>query len=490
MYVFPVLTTPNISKNILLAICRTLEHYLIVYHTDEVLQKISSRGDEIDVRQSRLVNVTHEQKGPAVNRLPDVTISIPELKKKSKEVKLDLPQRDAMTLEPTYVKIDHPQLGTQILAIKAIPFKVKNSEMMLSLLQDDYSAYTAVKLLRQFERGVVRFIWRLIKGFIPFSSVRNKAISGDFERDVIYGFSKSGKDVFVLFDKNEVAKNLEDNAQKVKRLFSMYWPSFVIVDDVEKAASFCMQGFNGQCSTVHYPYLLSSIGTSQKQVYDDLEEVRKSSSQFFRLSTNKDKVLECSCFAEKDNQLHELTRGGREVLIEDDVLPIVNRLTDPAKLDKLFSKLKLSLQTKEDQVAIKALANIPILSIESIEKFAKKGSPNFLSSYEKIETILTNSTKIPSELVKPISLMLAIDSTYKISNAKQATKENLLTFVPLIRKSKIVQFPVKTCIRIFLETLGDSDKAGLAAGILLLKICLNSISRNTAKEETDDGSEV
>jgi hypothetical protein len=224
-------------------------------------------------------------------------------------------------------------------------------------------------------------------------------------------------------------------------------------------------------------------------VYEDLEEVRKSASQFFRFTTNKNKVLECACIGEKDKQLNELTRGGREVLIEDDVLPIVNKLTDPVKIEKLFQRLKLSLKTKDDQLAFKALENIPALSIESIEKFGRKGSPNFLTVYDKIQTVLSNSTKIPEHLLKPISLMIAIDSSYKISDPKQSAKENLLTFVPVIRKTKIMQFPIRTCVRLFLNTLADSDKAGLAAGILLLKICLNSISE-PPKEEPNDGSEV
>lgn len=492
MYVFPVLTTPNISKNILIAICRTLEHYLIVYHTDEILQTINQQEDNrISVHANRLIS--SEQK--VQHRDPNIVISIPELKKKpeKKEVKIDLPQRDAMTLEPTYVTIDHPTLGKQMLAIKALPFKVKSPEMMLSLLSDDYSAYTAVRWLRIIDRTIIRFIWKFIRAFLPFSAIRNRAVTGDIEKDVIYGFSKHssrGKDVFVLFDRNELTKEISDDAPKVKKLFGMYWPSFVVVDDVEKTATYCMEGFNGLCSTIHYPFLLASIGSSQKQVYDDLEEVRKSASQFFRLTTNKNKVLECSCIGEKDKHINELTRGGREVLIEDDVLPIVNRLTDPVKIEKTFKLLKQSLTIKDDNLALQAIENIPLLSIDSLKKFGKKGSPNFLTVYDQIKTVLTNSTKIPETLLEPISLMLGIDSSYKVKNSKQAAKENLLTFVPVIRKIKITTYPVRACVRIFLDTLADSDKAGLAAGLLLLKICLNSISTQPQKEETDDGSEV
>jgi hypothetical protein len=498
MYVFPVLTTPNISKNILLAVCRSLEHYLIVYHTDTILQRLAkATGEQISFKR-RLVNVSHEQihinkptKPHSTGQRPDVTISIPELEKKDKkEVKIELPDREAMSLEPTYMTIDHPKMGKTILAIKALPYKVRSEEHFLRLLLDDYSANFIVRLVRIMERGIARTIWRIFAGVLRL----NRPVTGDVEKDVIYGTSghrSFGKDVFVLVDQASLQQEITNDPSRVKKLFGMYWPSFVVVDEVEKTATYCMEGFNGLCSTIHYPYLLASIGSSQKEVYEDLEEVRKASSQFFRLSTNKKKVLECSCIGEKDKQLRELTRGGREVLIEDDVLPIVNKLTDPAKVEKIFNRLKLSLEQKDDDLAYKALEPIPLFSIESLEKFGKKGSPNFISIYDKIQNVLTNSTKIPENLLKSISLMLAIHSSYKVENDKKATKENLLTFVPVIRKLKITQFPVRVGVQIFLDTLAKSDKAPLAVGLLLLKIYLDSIQTPIEnEEEDDDGSSI
>jgi hypothetical protein len=508
MYVFPVLTTPNISKNILLAVCRTLERYLLIYETDLILQRLGAKtGENISLRQGRLVNVTHEQSSqiikeakPSSNKPDpdpdDEDEEFPEddSKKRKHEVKIDLPKRDAMTLEPTYMTIDHPRLGKQILAIKALPFQVKSEEMLIQLLRDDYSAGIAVRILRTMERGIVRWIWRIIRGIMPWSGIRNKAVTGDVEKDVIYGMSGhsvAGKDVFVLIDQASLQKEITIDAPHVKKLFKMYWPSFVVVDEIEKTATYCMEGFNGLCSTIHYPYLLTSIGKEHQGVYEDLEEVRKASSQFFRLSTNKQKVLECSCIGEKNKQLSELTRGGREVLIEDDILPIVNKLTDPVKVEKIFNHLKLSLSQKNDDLAYQALDNIPSFSVESIEKFGRKGSPNFLTIYDKIQTVLTNSTKIPENLIKPISLMLAIKSSYKVANSKKETKDILLRFVPIIRKLRITKFPVRIGVQVFLDTLGNSDKAGLAAGLLLLKIYLDSIKTPPEKkEETDDGSSV
>lgn len=504
MYVFPVLTTPNVSKSILMAICKTLEHYLIIYHTQDILQRLADHDEHISVRLGRLVNVTKEQitfkpprRPPRPEREPDTTISIPELKKSDKkEVKIELPDKGAMTLEPTYMTIDHPQMGKQILAVKALPFQVKSEEMLIQLLRSDYSANAIISVLRSMERGIIRLVWRFIRGIMPFSSIRNRAVTGDVEKDVIYGMSGHstfGKDVFVLVDQASLQQEITNDAQHVKKLFSMYWPSFIVVDEVEKTATYCMEGFNGLCSTVHYSYLLASIGSTQKEVYEDLEEVRKASSQFFRMSTNKKKVLECSCIGEKDKQISELTtKSGREVLIEDDVLPIINKLTDPAKIQKIFDRLKLALTRKDDSLAYKALEAIPTFSIESLEKFGRKGSSNFLAVYDKIQTVLTNSTKIPENLIKPISLMLSIHSSYKVDNPKVSAKENLLTFVPVIRKLKITKYPVRIGIKIFLDTLANSDKSGLAAGLLILKMYLNSINNKPEenKEETDDGSSV
>jgi len=492
MYVFPVLTSPNVSKNILLAICRTLEHYLLLYQTDEILSRLAEKGDRIVLKHNRLVNVTNEQYIPIKEKKNElgtnITINIAEPKKEvKKEIKLDLPMREAMTLEPTYMTIDHPELGKQILAIKALPFRVKSEEDMIQLLQKDYNSIFVIRLLKRMERFAIRTAWKFLKVIIPFSIIRNRAVRGDVRKDIIWGMSGHsafGKDVFILIDQASLQQEVDTDATHVKRLFNMYWPSFVVVDEVNKTATYCMEGFNGLCSTIHYPYLLASIGTSQKQVYEDLEEVRKASSQFFRISTNKNKVLECSCIGEKNKQISELTRGGREVLVEDDILPIINRLTDPVKVQKIFDRLKLALKNKDDDLVHKALETIPLFSIESIEKFAKKGSADFLYIYDKIQTVLSNSTHIPENLLKPTSLILAIHSSYKVAKAKKATKDNLLTFVPIIRKLQITKFPVRTGVRIFLDTLATSDKAGLAAGLLLLKIYLNSI--NTPPETKEE----
>jgi hypothetical protein len=500
MYVFPVLTTPNVSKNILLAVCRSLEHYLIVYHTSEILQRLADMtGEEISLVKHRLVHEdqilqktkpSKQQSSPSPKQQSSQSPAPHDKdsrdKDKKPEIKVELPQRDAMTLEPTYVTINHPKLGKQIIAIKALPYTVSSEAHFLNLLLDDYSANFIVRIVRILERKIVRTIWKIFSGVLKL----NKSVTGDVEKDVIYGtsgHSAFGKDVFVLVDQASLQQEITNNPSKVKKLFGLFWPSFIVVDEIAKTATYCMEGFNGLCSTIHYPYLLASIGSAQKEVYEDLEEVRKASSQFFRLTKNKKTVLECGCLETKDQPLTELTKGGREVLIEDDILPIINRLTDPVKLEKIFSQLKLSISTKNDDLAYKALEAIPSFSIASLEKFGNKGSPNFMSIYDKVQKVLTNSTKIPETLLSSLSAILAIHSSYKVENDKKAVKENLLTFVPIIRQLKIAEFPVRVGVQIFLDTLGKADKAPLAAGLLLLKIYLNSANPSMENKEEDNG---
>jgi hypothetical protein len=50
-----------------------------------------------------------------------------------------------------------------------------------------------------------------------------------------------------------------------------------------------MDEFKGLCSVVLYPYLFASLGHSR--VYDSLEDVRKSASPFFRMSSSPTKMF-------------------------------------------------------------------------------------------------------------------------------------------------------------------------------------------------------
>ena len=45
------------------------------------------------------------------------------------------------------------------------------------------------------------------------------------------------------------------------------------------------------CSTIPYQFIYSGLGRDQAKVYDDLEDVKKSASPFFKISASAKKIL-------------------------------------------------------------------------------------------------------------------------------------------------------------------------------------------------------
>ena len=71
---------------------------------------------------------------------------------------------------------------------------------------------------------------------------------------------------------------------------SIGWNSFILADETNKRAIFCMEEFHGLCSSVPYQFMYSSLGSEHSKVYENLEDVRKSMSPIFRTSINLAKL--------------------------------------------------------------------------------------------------------------------------------------------------------------------------------------------------------
>ena len=86
----------------------------------------------------------------------------------------------------------------------------------------------------------------------------------------------------------------------MKKLQSLGWGSIIVLDDVNKRATFCMKEFNGLCSTLQYSFIYTALGKDYTKVYDDLEDVRRASSPFFKMNSRATNLYaECLCIAKK-----------------------------------------------------------------------------------------------------------------------------------------------------------------------------------------------
>jgi hypothetical protein len=65
----------------------------------------------------------------------------------------------------------------------------------------------------------------------------------------------------------------------------------MIADDVNKKVTFCMKEFGGVCSVVPYGFVYSSLGRDHSKVFEDLEDVKRSASPFFRMTARRTKVF-------------------------------------------------------------------------------------------------------------------------------------------------------------------------------------------------------
>ena len=78
----------------------------------------------------------------------------------------------------------------------------------------------------------------------------------------------------------DIGADFFERTNKINQLYKMGWQSFVVTDDVNKRAFFCMKEFNGMCSAVQYNFMYNALGSEYGKVFDDLEDVKKSSSPF------------------------------------------------------------------------------------------------------------------------------------------------------------------------------------------------------------------
>jgi len=324
-----MLTDDSVSTNILPGICKALEKFLIIYELDAItrmtskkvltigskmvgaavlsgaLAKTKKEGfdlleqtlikpnpqDEFD-REQREANASQEEmkkrSKTAVKNVLDTMKGIKDLATSS----LYMPFDSSLSLEPTYVTAT-TTLGTQLLGIKVIPVPVKSKEgySLANYLTVDSSLNFMDTLILRLETKIIRGFWRLCRSLrIPY--LKSRVISGDPQKDILWASTFHKRFVFCLLNYSDITGNeFFRNVGGVHKLHSLGWNSFVIADDVNKRAIFCMKQFHGLCSSVPYQMIYSSIGGEASKVYDKLEDIKKSASPFFKTSVNSKQIF-------------------------------------------------------------------------------------------------------------------------------------------------------------------------------------------------------
>jgi hypothetical protein len=344
--IFPMLTDESVSQNALPGICKALEKFILIYELDAIMKitgftvlaiggklaghmmgkvkkeqdilesilqeirplpgartKNPSYGDSEDPNQdeqSARKKGFHKPPGPG-EQIFDAAAGLKDLG----TIKAEMPKEQALSVEPTYMTVT-TTVGTRIIGVKVIPIPIKSSRYTLAeLLTADSSLNRMDELVYKMSRKVIRGFWALCRGLrIPF--LGDRIVSGDPEKDILWAQSIHKRYVFCLLNYSDFSDSeLFKDVGGVHKLHSVGWNSFVVMDDVNKRAIFCMKEFHGLCSSVPYQFIYSSLGKEHAKVYDNLEDLKKSASPFFKSTYTLKKLFGESKKVDIDNYLKE-----------------------------------------------------------------------------------------------------------------------------------------------------------------------------------------
>jgi hypothetical protein len=353
--IYPMLSSASVSPNVLPGIVKAIEKYILLYNTDDVLKAASktTAGDILStgskLAASTLLTTAATagaayavskgspaaaaaaakagtaiaaavQKGKSLLNNKDVDIegetlneagttatakipTPPGSKDKDKTVTtttqqqtftptINMPRNnESVSLEPTYLTVQTAKKQMQILGVKVVPFEIRSSEPIVSLITKDIQLKQFSFKVEKYTRMLTRVFHRIMRK-IPLTSIKDKVLTGDPKNDVILGKTQYGKNMFLCINRLDLQNDdMLSSPDILRKLQSLGWASIVVLDDVNKRATFCMKEFGGICSVVPYSYIFSSLGKEHNKVYEDLEDVRKASGPFFRARTNRRKAF-------------------------------------------------------------------------------------------------------------------------------------------------------------------------------------------------------
>lgn len=436
--VYPMLTSGSVSPNVLPGLTKTLEKFVIIYGTDKILSSLNSTlgkaantGMNFVLRGSRLVmteNLSEVTQKPQVKIEPKVDIrptfggGAPKGR-----TSVNFPrQQEALSVEPTWLQIETPKRGMQILGVKVLPFPVQSSEGLAKLLLTDEGRKMGNYVYTKYARMAKRIMFRIARTFkIP--GLKDKVLTGDPKTDILWATTQYKHNLFVCFNQLELENDeVFSKPATIQKLHKLGWSSFVIADDVNKKATFCMKEFGGLCSTVPYPFMFSSLGREHNKVFEDLEDVRRASGPFFRMVTSKRKVFSeavVSVSKQKflDYQLEKLE------LLDENVGKFAKKL-DPTKLISKVTKINQAIKSNDESKLKQALQGVPSMTFSRVENFCTHYSKNFKKNYELGKRVLSNSTKFSDTLVKYSACLLAFGSA-KAKDPSMSMKSALKNFV-------------------------------------------------------------
>ena len=300
---YPMITSQSVSPNVLPGLVKAVEKYIIVYNTDKILKAASVRATAIRTGSAVTGTISRTTKGLRLKGSKIVMEA--EKNTPSEETKttttfqprtgptprMEIP-KDGVSLEPTWIHVTTEVKGMQIIGVKVIPFRVTSTDNLLNILMSDKQVKYLDYLTTKYGRVAMRSFFRFIRA-VKMPRIKDLALTGDPKFDLLWGGTRYGSDMFICLSQLDM-DNSEDmfgSPYFVRRIQKLGWTSIAIADDVNKKVTFCMKEFGGVCSVVPYGFIFSSLGKDHSKVFEDLEDVKRSASPFFRMTARRRRVF-------------------------------------------------------------------------------------------------------------------------------------------------------------------------------------------------------
>jgi len=348
----------------------------------------------------------------------------------------------SLMLEPSWMKIDmETKDGAKhsgVIGIKAVPIAVKSDAQLSHLIMWDQQIGKLMTLIIRMGRpieGIFYRTWRNTVGKFFGSS----GISGNPFKDIVLKRTiigtKGADDIFLVLNQADLPADFASRAKDIRKLFKLSWESFCIADDVNRRVAFCMKQFKGMCSIIPYSMLYQTLG--QARVFEDMEDVRRTSGNLFKTNKNLKKVIGESMAQKKLEEFTADLFPQTPVRTERDI----QLLQEMELLDENFAGFIKKVSSSPKQMitrAINGTLKAPDVSPDRLAILGRKVNPNFKKSYDLSLKVLENSiTDIKdTSIAKWAALLVVIKALPgRSKDLIPATREQLIKLVPILRKA-------------------------------------------------------
>jgi len=430
--VYPMLTEPGISKNVIPAICKVLERFVIVYRMDEIFKmtgnapsgsvKLGPIG-HIDFQLKEALDLleagaTGSKSGNQTSygnknkgKTTDVKVGVGSASKG--DAKVDKPNQNEIMLEPTYVTLN-TKVGPRMVGVKVLPFPVMNGNI-IELMNKDIKLTGASLKFQKFSRLLKR----------AFKLKRRATVSGDVFNDIVLATTKHKGNTFLLVNHAEMENEFDYTASQIHKLHKLGWSSFAFADDVNKRAMFCMKEFKGMCSTIPYSFMLTSMSKDVNKAFEDLEDARRSAAPFFSRKLSMKKVIGEQIDSSDINQ----------DILNEGILDFFRKF-NKAKADKASDDISSAAKSNNDSKIDSSLKDIPNVNISSLKSVASKQIPDFKKSYDFALKVVNNSMQnSDKKMNESIAAGIALRATAKEGDVQQNTRDELKENMPVLLRS-------------------------------------------------------